>query len=75
MTVLYVVVPVALVLVLGAIAAYVGAARRGQFDDLVTPALRVLHDDPPAGDPASGAPGMGAPSPPRDLSAPSSPIV
>lgn len=75
MTVLYVVVPVALVLVLGAIAAYVGAARRGQFDDLVTPALRVLHDDPPARDPASGAPGVGAPSPPRDLSAPSSPIV
>lgn len=75
MTVLYVVVPVALVLVLGAIAAYVGAARRGQFDDLVTPALRVLHDDPPAGDPASGAPGGDAPSPPRDLSAPSSPIV
>ena len=75
MTVLFVVVPVALVLVGGAIAAYVFAARRGQFDDLVTPALRVLHDDPPVSDVASRAPRTETPSPGPDLSSPSSPIV
>jgi cbb3-type cytochrome oxidase maturation protein len=53
MSVLFLVVPLALVLVGVAIAAYLWAVRRGQFDDLVTPAVRMLHDDPPAaaGDP------------------------
>ena len=74
MTVLFVVVPVALLLVAVAIAAYVGAARRGQFDDLVTPALRVLHDDPPARDAAPAARAE-APSPGRDLSSGPAPIV
>lgn len=45
MSVLYVLVPIAIVIVAAAIGAYVWAARRGQFDDLTTPALRVLHDD------------------------------
>ena len=75
MTVLFVVVPVALVLVAGAIAAYAAAARRGQFDDLVTPALRVLHDDPPARDAAGGAPAAEETSTGRDLSSRSAPIV
>ena len=75
MTVLYVVVPVALVLVAGAIAAYAFAARRGQFDDLVTPALRVLHDDPPVRDVASGPAPPEEPASGHDLSSPSSPIV
>ena len=48
MTVLFIVVPVVLVLVGGAIAAFLWAVHRGQFDDLVTPAVRALHDDPPA---------------------------
>jgi cbb3-type cytochrome oxidase maturation protein len=50
-SVLYVLVPLALVVVAAAVAAFAWAARRGQFDDLTTPALRALHDDPPA-DPA-----------------------
>ena len=45
MSVLYVVLPIALLLLAGAIAAYAWAARRGQFDDLKTPAIRALHDD------------------------------
>ncbi len=45
MSVIYVVLPIALVLLAGAIAAYAWAARRGQFDDLQTPAMRALHDD------------------------------
>lgn len=46
MNVLFIVVPVALLLVGAAIGAYLWAVRRGQFDDLVTPAVRALHDDP-----------------------------
>ena len=45
MSVIYVVLPLALGIVLAAVLGYVWAARRGQFDDLDTPALRVLHDD------------------------------
>ncbi len=49
MSVLLLLLPVALAIVAVAIGAFVWAARRGQFDDLDTPALRVLHDDEPAG--------------------------
>jgi cbb3-type cytochrome oxidase maturation protein len=45
MSVLYLVVPVALLLVGMALVAFAWAARRGQFDDLTTPALRALQDD------------------------------
>jgi cbb3-type cytochrome oxidase maturation protein len=48
MSVIYIVLPIALVVVVAAVAAFVWGARRGQFDDLETPALRMLHDDPPA---------------------------
>ena len=47
MSVLYVVVPAALALVVGAIVAFVWAARRGQFDDVTTPAMRAVEDDDP----------------------------
>ena len=47
MSVLFVLVPLVLVLVLAAVIAYLWAVRRGQFDDLETPALRALHDDEP----------------------------
>ncbi len=45
MSVLYLVLPLALVVVAAAVGAFVWATRRGQFGDLDTPALRVLHDD------------------------------
>ena len=45
MSVLYIVVPLALVVVGVAVGAFTWAARRGQFDDLETPAIRMLHDD------------------------------
>jgi cbb3-type cytochrome oxidase maturation protein len=48
MSALYLVLPLALLLVSGAVAAFLWAARAGQFDDLDTPPLRVLHDE--AGD-------------------------
>ena len=47
MSVIYIVLPVALFVILIAVLAYVWAAKRGQFDDLTTPAIRVLHDDAP----------------------------
>lgn len=42
---LYLLVPLAGVLVAIAIAAFVWAVRNAQFDDLETPAVRVLVDD------------------------------
>lgn len=47
MTVLYLVLPLALITVAVAVVAFSWATRSGQFDDLDTPGLRVLHDDPP----------------------------
>lgn len=45
MSVLFVLVPLAVILVAVFVGFYVWSARSGQFDDLVTPAMRVLHDD------------------------------
>jgi cbb3-type cytochrome oxidase maturation protein len=44
-SVLFVLVPVALLLVLIAVGAYVWAVRSGQMDDLVTPGVRPLIDE------------------------------
>ena len=48
MSIIYLVLPLALLVVLIAVVAFLWATRRGQYDDLDTPALRMLHDDPPA---------------------------
>lgn len=45
MSVLYIVLPLALLIVGAAVGAFVWATNRGQFDDLDTPSLRMLHDD------------------------------
>jgi len=45
MSVVYVLVPVAALLAAVGLAGFSWAVRRGQFDDLDTPAVRVLHDD------------------------------
>ena len=45
MTVLYVLVPLALGLAALAVAGFRWAVRDGQFDDVETPALRMLLDD------------------------------
>lgn len=47
MSVLYLVVPLAIVIVGVAVLAYVWATGSGQMDDLDTPAIRMLHDDTP----------------------------
>lgn len=45
MSILYVLVPLAVLMSGGAVALFAWATRRGQFDDLETPALRILVDD------------------------------
>ena len=47
MSVFYVLVPVALVLAGAGVLAFRWAVRDGQFDDVETPALRMLLDDEP----------------------------
>jgi len=47
-SVIYLVVPLAALIALAAVIAFVWGARRGQFDDLDTPAVRMLHDDRPS---------------------------
>ena len=47
MSILYLLVPVAISIVLLALAAFAWAARQGQFDDLETPALRAIRDEAP----------------------------
>lgn len=45
MTILYLVVPLALVIAGGAVAAFAWTVRSGQLDDLDTPPRRILFDD------------------------------
>lgn len=45
MSILAILIPISLVLLGGAVAAFIWAVRRGQFDDLETPAIDILADD------------------------------
>lgn len=45
MNVLYFLVPLALLLAGAGIAAFIWAVRNGQFDDVETPAIRMLLDE------------------------------
>jgi len=45
MSVIYLALPIALVLAIAAVFAFVWAVRNGQMDDLETPAVRMLVDD------------------------------
>jgi cbb3-type cytochrome oxidase maturation protein len=53
MTIIYVLIPLGLILLVVAVAAFFWAIRSGQYEDLSTPAWRILMDDdrePPPGD-------------------------
>ena len=69
MSVLEIVVPLAVLVVAAAVGAFAWAVRRGQFDDLTTPAVRALFDDPEEQRRAAptSAP---APAPPQDETRP-----
>ncbi len=45
MTILYIILPLAILLALGAVLGFIWAVREGQFDDLDTPAMRIITDD------------------------------
>jgi len=45
MTIIYLLIPLSLILGAAAIAAFFWAVRSGQFDDMHTPALKILDDD------------------------------
>lgn len=45
MSILYLVVPLALVIVAVALAGYLWAVKSGQMDDLETPGIRVIRDE------------------------------
>ena len=45
MSVVYIALPIALLLALAGVIAFIWAVRSGQFDDLETPGLRILGDD------------------------------
>ncbi len=45
MSILYVLIPLALLLLGGAVWAFFWAVGSGQFDDLDTPAVRIIMDD------------------------------
>lgn len=45
MSVLYIVLPLALVLAAAGLGAFLWAVRKGQYDDLDTPPWRALFDD------------------------------
>ena len=46
MSVLYIVLPLALLFAIAAVIVFVRSVRAGQYDDLDTPSRRMLHDDP-----------------------------
>lgn len=45
MSILFLILPITLLLSGGAAAAFAWATRSGQFDDLETPAIRLLHEE------------------------------
>ncbi len=45
MSIIFLILPVTLLLSAGAVLAFAWATRSGQFDDLETPAIRLLHDE------------------------------
>jgi cbb3-type cytochrome oxidase maturation protein len=48
METIFVLLPLALLIAAVAVGFFVWAAQTGQFDDLETPAVRMLFDDPPS---------------------------
>ncbi|HWB20373.1 MAG TPA: cbb3-type cytochrome oxidase assembly protein CcoS [Phycisphaerales bacterium] len=45
MSVIFIVLPIAIVMAAAAVTAFILAARNGQFDDLDTPAHRAIQDE------------------------------
>ena len=56
MTIIFILIPLGLVLLGAEVLAFFWAARNGQFDDLDTPAWRILMDDDRSPPPGAGKP-------------------
>jgi cbb3-type cytochrome oxidase maturation protein len=56
MEALYLLVPLSVLLVFGALWVFFSASDHGQFDDLVGPGMRVLQDDDRPGADGTGEP-------------------
>ncbi|MEM8758535.1 MAG: cbb3-type cytochrome oxidase assembly protein CcoS [Planctomycetota bacterium] len=54
MTVLWIVIPMALLLASIGVCAFIWSVRNGQLDDLETPGVRLLIDDDDVSGPAEG---------------------
>ena len=52
MSIIFLILPVTLILSASAVAAFAWATRSGQFDDLETPGIRLLHDETKTSDSA-----------------------
>lgn len=59
MSVVYLILPLAMLLGVGAVWLFINAVRKGQFDDLETPAMRVLFEDEEASPADVGDAGCG----------------
>ena len=55
MSVIFVLLPLALLFAAAALGVFIWAALSGQYDDVHTPAVRILHDDEPLGSGAGEA--------------------
>jgi len=62
-SVVYIALPVAILLAIAGVIAFVWATKSGQMDDLETPGQRVLFDDDPVSKPRDSAEGPEPPSP------------
>lgn len=62
MSAIFIVLPAAIILAGGFVILFLVSARNGQFDDLDTPAIRILFDETPMGGTKPGnaeTPGVG----------------
>jgi cbb3-type cytochrome oxidase maturation protein len=55
-TIIFILIPLGLALLGAAVLAFFWAVRNGQFDDMETPAWRILMDDDRQPPPAAGGP-------------------
>lgn len=62
MSILFIVLPLAILMAGAAVVAFIGAVRGGQFDDLDSPAVRIVVDDDTLDAPARRTDGPGDPS-------------
>ena len=63
MSAVYIALPVALLLAIAGVVAFIWATKSGQMDDLETPGQRVLFDDDPVSKPVDALEDPDPPSP------------